>query len=162
MLHRTTRRIQRSNNTTTKTKNHKNHHCRRNLHLDGRKSMKSIHASGTRKTSKARATLTNGHGVVRVNSKLLTNIEPKIYKERIEEPLKIAGETAKTVNINIKVEGGGMNSQADACRLAIAKALSEYDHTLQQEFLNYDRTLLVADVRYKETHKPNRQGKARA
>ena len=33
---------------------------------------------------------------------------------------------------------------------------------LKEEFLEYDRNFLVSDVRYKETHKPNRHGKARS
>lgn len=124
--------------------------------------MKIINTSGTRKSAIARASLSPGSGVVRINSHLLQTISPVIYRTKIEEPLLIAGDIVKNVNLNVIVNGGGINSQAEAARLAIAKALVSYDKKLHKLFLDYDRTLLVADVRRKETHKPNRHGKARA
>jgi small subunit ribosomal protein S9 len=124
--------------------------------------MKAIHVSGSRKTAVARATLSPGGGIVRVNSQLLNNYEPAFCRLKIQEPIIIAGDKAKNVNIDVNVAGGGPNSQAEACRLAVARALAQYDKTLQKTFLDYDRALLVADVRYKETHKPNCHGKARA
>ena len=124
--------------------------------------MKTIHVVGKRKSAVARATLNSGAGIVRVNSKLLNFYEPEIYRTKIQEPLILAGDIAKNVNININVEGGGINSQSDAARLAVARALAEHDKSLHKIFLDYDRTLTVADVRRKETHKPNRHGKARS
>jgi len=124
--------------------------------------MKSIHVSGSRKSAVARATLTPGAGTVRINSQLLDTYEPAMSRLKIQEPLLIAGDRAKNVNISVSVRGGGISSQAEAARLVIARALAEYDKTLQKEFLDYDRMLLVADVRRKETHKPNCHGKARA
>jgi small subunit ribosomal protein S9 len=81
---------------------------------------------------------------------------------RIEEPLILAGDFVNKLSISVSVKGGGVTSQADAARLAIAKALAEYNESLRQVFLDYDRQLLVADVRRKETRKPNSHGKARA
>ena len=124
--------------------------------------MKVIQVSGTRKSAVARATLRPGGGIVRVNSKLLDYVQPEIYRMKIKEPLIIAGDKANKINIEVNVFGGGMSAQADAARTAIAKALSIYDNSLRKEFLDYDRTLLVADVRRKETHKPNCHGKARS
>lgn len=124
--------------------------------------MKVIHVSGRRKQAIARATLKPGAGIVRINSKLLNTVSPKIYQMRIQEPIEIAGERAAKVNINVVVKGGGIASQADAARLAIARALVALNNDLQKEFLEYDRTLLIADIRMKETHKPNCHGKARA
>ncbi len=123
---------------------------------------KIIHTSGKRKRAIARATLTEGKGRVYVNNIDVEQISPKISKERIKEPLILAGNTAKKVNISVKVKGGGSSGQGDAVRLAIAKALSEYDKKLKDVYLEYDRQLLVADVRRKETSKPNSQGQARA
>ena len=124
--------------------------------------MKSIHVSGTRKSAIARATLVPGAGIVRVNSRLIDFYEPAMSRLKIQEPLIIAGDKAKNVNISIDVQGGGVSSQAEAARLVVARALAQYDKTLQKAFLDYDRVLLVADVRRKETHKPNCHGKARA
>ncbi len=124
--------------------------------------MKLIHVSGTRKTAVARATLVAGAGIVRVNKQLLSSMPLNLFRAKIEEPLLIAGDVSKKVDISIDINGGGSNSQAEAARLAIAKALSQFDKKLQPKYLEYDRTLLVADVRLKETHKPNCHGKARA
>ncbi|MEM4239745.1 MAG: 30S ribosomal protein S9 [Candidatus Woesearchaeota archaeon] len=124
--------------------------------------MKSIHVSGSRKSAVARATLVPGAGIIRINSQLLDAYEPAMSRLKIQEPVIIAGDKAKEVNIDVSVHGGGISSQAEAARLVVARALAKYDETLQKDFLGYDRMLLVADVRRKETHKPNCHGKARA
>ena len=124
---------------------------------------KVVHTSGRRKRAVARATLKQGKGMVRINSKSLNNFTPKLAKNRIEEPLILAGDVSKKVKIDINVKGGGWRSQADAVRLAIARALVEFtgDKSLEKKYLDYDRHLMVADVRRKEQCKPN-DSKARA
>ena len=124
--------------------------------------MKAIHVSGRRKSAIARATLSPGAGIIRVNTQHIDTVEPSISRLRIQEPLILAGDKAKDINISIRVNGGGTSSQAEAARLAVARALVQYDKNLQKIFLEYDRALLVADVRRKETHKPNCHGNARA
>jgi small subunit ribosomal protein S9 len=119
---------------------------------------KVVHVSGKRKMSVARATITKGTGVVRINNVNL-NVYPHILaKEKIFEPLIIADEVAKRVNINVDVYGGGMMSQAEASRNAISRALVEFtgDKALKKTFLDYDRHLLIADTRRTEPHKPCR------
>ena len=118
---------------------------------------KIIHTSGKRKKAVARATLKEGKGKIRINSKLLDIYQPEMAKMRIMEPLMLAGDCSKKINIDINVFGGGWQSQAEAARLAIAKGLVEFtgSKALKQQFLDYDRHLLVADVRRNEPHKPN-------
>ena len=118
---------------------------------------KVINTSGKRKRAIARATITEGKGAVRINSLLSNVYEPAFAKARIQEPLTLAGDIAKKVNIKISVKGGGFQSQAEAVRLAIAKGLVEFtsDKKLKQTFLDYDRHLLIADVRRNEASKPN-------
>lgn len=124
--------------------------------------MKVVHKSGMRKTAVARATVRAGSGVVRVNSQLLSTVPDNLFRAKIEEPIVLAGDVAKKLNIDVSVKGGGQSAQADAIRVAIAKALAAIDKNLHSTFLDYDRGLLVPDVRFKESRKPNRQGKARA
>ncbi len=124
--------------------------------------MKYIHATGKRKSAVARATLSPGKGIIRINSRLLQHYEPEMHKLKIQEPLLIAGDTANKVNINVNVFGGGIRSQSEAIRLAIGKTLATFDKKLTTPFGEYDRQLLVADVRRKEPRKPNSHGKARA
>ena len=124
--------------------------------------MKVIHTSGKRKRSIARATLEEGKGIVRINGLKLENWHPGMYNLMVREALLLAGDTASSVDINVNVYGGGVSGQAQACRLAIARGLVEMKKDLEKTFLDYDRQLLVADVRRKETRKPARHGKARA
>ena len=91
-------------------------------------------------------------------------MEPKISRLKLKEPLILAGDVANKVDIHVRVNGGGTTSQAEASRLAVAKALVDFtkNDKLKEVFLNYDRNLLVADVRRKEAAKPNRHGQARS
>jgi len=126
--------------------------------------MKIVHVSGKRKRAIARATLKDGKGIIKINNQLLDILEPKFVRMKIMEPLLLAGDLVKKVDININVTGGGIISQAEAVRLAIARVLVEYSksNSLKETFLKYDRHLLVADTRRKEAAKPNRHGQARA
>ncbi len=118
--------------------------------------MKSaIQTIGTRKQAIARASLKPGKGNVTVNGQALEYYADRLSSARIIEPLLIASEIAPKVDISIKVNGGGVNGQADAMRLAIARALVQFDAKLKKPFLEYDRLLLVADVRQNESCKPN-------
>ena len=118
---------------------------------------KIAHASGKRKKSIARATISEGKGIVKINNVSLSVLSPRLARLKIQEPLILAGNIASSINVTVTIKGGGIMSGADAARLAIAKALVEYtgDNNLKQKFLEYDRTLLVADVRQRETCKPN-------
>ena len=126
--------------------------------------MKTIHVSGSRKRAVARATLHEGSGRIRVNKVAVENYRPDMYRLRLREPLMLAGDLAKQVNIDVNVYGGGIMGQTEAARLAIARALVQFSkdgETLKQKYLQYDRNLLIADSRFKETRKPN-DSKARA
>ena len=118
---------------------------------------KVINASGKRKKAIARATLKEGTGISRINSRLLDTVEPEVMKMKIMEPLILADEAAKKIDADIVVKGGGAMSQTDAARLALAKGIVAYtgSKTIKNAFLEYDRHMLVADVRRNEPHKPN-------
>src|SRR3989338_4787061 len=100
--------------------------------------MKSFIASGKRKRAIARATIRPGKGIIKINNKLLDFYEPKISRLKLREPLIIAGDLINKVNVSVNVFGGGVSSQADASRLAIAKALVEYSKSdkLKEQFLD--------------------------
>jgi len=123
--------------------------------------MKQIHTSGTRKRAKARATMKQGSGKIKINNIDINQWEPEYLRLKILEPTILAKETAKKFDISLRVHGGGITGQAEAARLAIAKALVEDNPKLKQQFLEYDRHLLVADVRQRESRKPNTSGNAR-
>lgn len=125
---------------------------------------KTIHTSGKRKRAVARAVLKNGRGRIRINNQSLETIQPKSSRLKIEEPLILAGGFSEKVDISVRVAGGGPSSQTEAARLAIARALVEHSKSeeLKEYLESYDRQLLVADVRRKESAKPNSHGQARA
>ena len=119
---------------------------------------KAIVVSGKRKRAIARAVIKPGKGQIRINHILLDHFGNKLSRMRIMEPLMIAGnDLVKNIKINVNVFGGGWQGQTEASRLAIARALVAYsnDKKLERDFLDYDRNLLVADVRRNEPHKPN-------
>jgi len=118
--------------------------------------MKVIHTSGKRKRAVARVTMKKGSGNVKINNALLDDYFPKMYSMRVREPLFLSGKVSEGFDIYVNVNGGGINGQADASRLAIARALADHDKKLEEIFLKYDRNLLVADVRRNESSKPNR------
>jgi len=126
--------------------------------------MANIVVSGKRKRSIARATIKPGTGKVTIN-KSSYELLPMLKKLMIAEPIEITKEKLGSVDYDIAVlvNGGGVNSQAEASRLAIAKALVKAtgSNELKKTFLAYDRSLLVADVRRKEAYKPG-DSKARA
>ncbi|HYD03837.1 MAG TPA: 30S ribosomal protein S9 [Alphaproteobacteria bacterium] len=124
--------------------------------------MKNIVTSGRRKQSIARAVLSEGKGRVTVNKIDLKILKPQLSQLKIMEPLILAKDVAAKVNIDIIVRGGGYITQADAARLAVARALVAHSAKLKEVFLHYDRQLLVADIRVKEAGKPNHHGQARA
>ena len=118
---------------------------------------KIVHASGKRKTAVARVTVKPGSGRVVINTIPLEMYSPALARMRIQESVILAEDLLGKVDITVRSFGGGVMSQANAIRLAIARALVEYseDDKLENVYLEYDRQLLVADVRRKETCKPN-------
>jgi len=123
-----------------------------------------IVVSGKRKRSVARAVISNGTGKITINKmpyELLSNLR----RLMIAEPLRIAEEKLGKINYDIEVEtmGGGTEAGIEAARLAVARALVQATKSkdLKKAFIAYDRNLLVADTRRKETYKPG-DSKARA
>lgn len=126
-----------------------------------------IITSGKRKTAVARAILTLGSGIIKINEINYKNLQ-FFNKLKIEEPIKIAEKILGKVNfdIMINVRGGGEKSQIEAARLALAKAILEFSKKqnsnvnsllskkLEKTYLEYDRNMLIADVRRKEAYKP--------
>jgi len=119
--------------------------------------MVKITVSGKRKRSIARATINEGSGRVTVNKRPY-DLLPKLHKLMIDEPLRIAKEKLGDIKFDIEVvvKSGGRESQIEASRLAIARALvkASKSNDLKKSFINYDRNLLVADTRRKESYKP--------
>jgi len=118
---------------------------------------KKIITSGKRKRAVARAVLTEGNGDIRINGKNYKSLQ-MFNRLRIEEPLRIAESIlGKTdFDVDIKIKGGGEKGQVEAARLALARAIVEFSKSkqLKEAYLDYDRNMMIADVRRKEAYKP--------
>jgi small subunit ribosomal protein S9 len=120
--------------------------------------------SGKRKTAIAKAEIKEGTGRITINKKNYETFH-KFDVLRMKEPLMIAERVLGKVNFDviITVRGGGEKGQIEAARLALARAIVKFTGSteLENEFFEYDRNLIVADVRRKEAYKPG-DSKARA
>lgn len=123
-----------------------------------KKVRKPVVAMGKRKKSVARAIISEGTGKIRINSRTIEAVQPRYIQMRLMEPLVIAGERARSVDIKVTANGGGVWGQANASRTAIANALVKWtkDNKLKEAYIDYDRSLLVSDPRRTEPHKPSR------
>lgn len=116
----------------------------------------TVNTSGKKKEAVARATVKEGEGRVRVNSRPIELVEPESARLKMMEPFRIAGDDVRDdVDVEINVEGGGYAGQADAVRTAIARGLVDWsgDAELREAFMEFDRSLLVNDSRHKEAKK---------
>ncbi len=117
--------------------------------------MRVVVSTGKRKTSLAKATITDGTGRIRINGKPLEIQQPELARMRIMEPLVLFGEGWKRYDIRVRTKGGGFMSQADAVRMAIATGLirMSQDFEVRSKMIEHDRTMLVGDPRRTEPKK---------
>lgn len=121
-----------------------------------REKPKIIFTVGKRKDSVARAKVVQGIGKITINSKPLEIWGNEFLRMRVMEPLILAGDLAKKVNIAVNVRSGGLTGQTEAVRMAVARGLLDFSRSkeLREKFISYDRNLLVFDFRRNEPHKP--------
>ena len=109
------------------------------------------YATGRRKTSTARVFLRPGKGAISVNHREFENYFPTdSLRTQVRRPLLLT-ETGDRFDILATVGGGGVNGQAGAIRLGIARALVSYNAELRRQ-LKKDG-LLTSDSRIKERKK---------
>ena len=120
--------------------------------------MERINAVGRRKAAVARVFVTEGEGKITINKRSLEIYFPSsILQFIVKQPLNKL-EVAEKYDINVNLGGGGYKGQAEALRLAIARALvkinPEDKATLRAE------GFMTRDPRSVERKKPG-QPKAR-
>ncbi len=109
------------------------------------------YATGRRKTSTARVFLRPGSGAITVNHREFSNYFPTDQlRTQVRRPLQLT-ETGEKFDILATVAGGGVNGQAGAVRLGIARALVEFDAELRKALKK--EGLLTSDSRVKERKK---------
>ncbi|MBC8399219.1 MAG: 30S ribosomal protein S9 [Flavobacteriales bacterium] len=89
--------------------------------------MEVIHKIGRRKTSVARVYMSEGKGNIMVNKKSYSEFfDTAILQYKIQQPFSLT-ETKDKFDLSVTVKGGGVNGQAEAIRLAISRALVEFN-----------------------------------
>ena len=112
---------------------------------------RQIQATGKRKSSVARVIVRAGSGDFTVNGRVLGAYFPRAHLQSVaRQPLVVSG-YEETVDVRVRVHGGGVSGQADAIRHGIARALANVDPELRGELKR--RGLLTRDARIKERRK---------
>ena len=85
--------------------------------------MEVINALGRRKAAVARIFVSEGTGKITINKRELENYFPSpMLQYVVKQPLNKLG-VAEKFDIKVNLNGGGYNGQAEALRLAIARAM---------------------------------------
>ena len=99
---------------------------------EGNKNINLGHGVGRRKTSVARVYLRDGNGKVTINGKdIAVYFVDAINAAKVVQPFEVT-ETQGKYDLVITVAGGGICSQAEACRHGLARALVAYDEAYRK------------------------------
>lgn len=110
-----------------------------------------MRATGRRKESVAQVRFYNGSGAMVLNDRPMENYFPTMARRmRVLEPLKVANVEGR-YDIVARLHGGGVNGQADALRLGIARGLAALDPDLRGDLKRAG--LLTRDARVVERKK---------
>jgi small subunit ribosomal protein S9 len=113
-------------------------------------------ATGRRKEAVARLRMTAGTGKIEINGRSFEEYFKTVPLQNIVlRPFEIS-KTINTFDVKVNAHGGGLNGQAGAVRLAVARALTEANPELRGE-LKADG-LLTRDPRMKERKKAGQPG----
>jgi small subunit ribosomal protein S9 len=115
--------------------------------------------TGRRKTSVARVRVRAGSGKILINDRPFEEFFPADqYRRPVTAVLDAVGKR-ESVDVNIRVDGGGLTGQAGACRMGIARALISFDSGLFPALR--DGGFLTRDSRMKERKKYGLRGARR-
>ncbi len=114
------------------------------------------YGTGRRKTAVARVFLRPGSGDFKVNGRAFEQyFVTESQRSSAKEPL-VSTESTATFNVIANVSGGGVNGQADAVKLGIARALMLFNAELRKKLKA--EGLVSRDSRSKERKKYGQKG----
>ena len=114
------------------------------------------YGTGRRKTSVARVYLRPGSGEYKVNGRPFNEyFVTEAQRASARQPL-LSTETAATFNVVANVSGGGVNGQADAMKLGLARALMQFNAELRKKLKS--EGMVTRDSRGKERKKYGQKG----
>ncbi|MCH1494407.1 MAG: 30S ribosomal protein S9 [Rubripirellula sp.] len=115
--------------------------------------------TGRRKSSVARVRVRAGSGKITVNSKPLEEYFVNEQHQSAVTSTLVAVEHSDSVDVLVRVNGGGMTGQSGAVRMGLARALVSYNESLHESLR--DGGFLTRDSRMKERKKPGLRGARR-
>src|SRR5246127_1278469 len=114
------------------------------------------YGTGRRKTSVARVYLRPGSGDYKVNGRPFNEyFVTEAQRASARQPL-VSTETAASFNVVANVSGGGVNGQADAVKLGLARALMQFNAELRKKLKT--EGMVTRDSRGKERKKYGQKG----
>ena len=114
------------------------------------------YGTGRRKSSIARVFLRPGSGKFTVNDREFDKYFVTDAQRVAAKSALVSSETGTTFDVIANVHGGGVNGQADAVKMGIARALLEFNVELRKELKS--EGLLSRDARCKERKKYGQKG----
>jgi small subunit ribosomal protein S9 len=114
------------------------------------------YGTGRRKSAIARVYLRPGSGEFKVNGRPFDNyFVTESQRSSARQPLMLT-ETTASFNVIARVSGGGVDGQADAVKLGIARALMEFNVELRKKLKA--EGMISRDSRAKERKKYGQKG----
>ncbi len=118
--------------------------------------MEIINTLGRRKTSVARVYMKPGTGEITINKRDFKTFFPvATLQAKVQQSFSVT-ETLGQYDVTVNVHGGGINGQAEAIRLGIARALVKIDEEYKP--LLKAKGLMTRDPRMVERKKPGQPG----
>ncbi|MBQ9583168.1 MAG: 30S ribosomal protein S9 [Bacteroidales bacterium] len=119
--------------------------------------MEVINALGRRKSAVARVYVSTGKGNITINDRPMDEyFKEDTLRYIVRQPLEVT-DTLASFDIKVNLDGGGIKGQAEALRLAIARALCKVDTEAYRPVLK-SNGFLTRDAREVERKKPGRPG----
>jgi small subunit ribosomal protein S9 len=116
--------------------------------------MEAVNAIGRRKAAIARVFVSEGNGTITINKRDVSLYFPStILQYVVKQPLNKIGATEK-YDIRVNLDGGGFKGQAEALRLAIARALVKINP--EDKSALRSEGFMTRDSRVVERKKPGR------
>lgn len=115
--------------------------------------------TGRRKSSVARVRVRAGSGKITINNKPLVEYFVNEQDQNMITSTLAAVERSDSLDVLVRVGGGGMTGQSGAVRMGLARALVSYDETMHEALR--DGGYLTRDSRMKERKKPGLRGARR-
>ncbi len=124
-----------------------------------KKNINLAHGVGRRKTSVARVYLRDGNGKVTINGRdIAVYFVDAANANKVVQPFEVT-ETQGKYDLVITVAGGGICSQAEACRHGLSRALVAYDETYRHALR--EAGFMTRDSRMVERKKYGQRGARR-